>query len=92
MNVWQLITQSSTLPIQAGNNLWNHINNLGAGSGGETIFVTKLFADVKKTTVAGIVKETSLVKGGVIEKTVLGTVSTTNTTGEITSSNLTGKL
>ena len=70
----------------------DHFLNISTGSGGETIFVTKLFADVKKTTVVGIVKETSLVKGGVIEKTVIGTVSTTNTTGEITSSNLTGKL
>jgi len=30
-NIWELITNASTLPVQAGNTLWNHLNNLGAG-------------------------------------------------------------
>lgn len=32
MNVWQLITSASKLPIQAGTNLWDHLNNLGSSS------------------------------------------------------------
>ena len=30
-NLWELITNASTLPVQAGTTLWNHLNNLGAG-------------------------------------------------------------
>lgn len=30
-NLWELITNASTLPIQPGNTLWDHLNNLGAG-------------------------------------------------------------
>jgi len=33
-NVWELITGNSTLPVQAGNTLWDHLNNLGGGGGG----------------------------------------------------------
>lgn len=28
MNVWDLITNASSLPVQVGINLWQHINNL----------------------------------------------------------------
>ena len=33
MNVWELVTSSSTLAIQAGNTFWDHLNSLGAGGG-----------------------------------------------------------
>lgn len=29
--MWELITDASTLPIQPGNTLWDHLNNLGGG-------------------------------------------------------------
>ncbi len=28
MNVWELITGASSLPVQSGTTLWNHINSL----------------------------------------------------------------
>jgi len=35
MNLWQIITNNSTLPIQSGNNLWLHLNNQqGVSTGG----------------------------------------------------------
>ncbi|PNV85932.1 MAG: hypothetical protein C0610_09280 [Desulfobacteraceae bacterium] len=41
MNVWQLVTNNSTLPVHPSNTFWDHLNNLGGGSGGtgETVFV-----------------------------------------------------
>lgn len=32
MNVWDLITTSSSLPVQSGTNLWDHLNSLGDGT------------------------------------------------------------
>jgi hypothetical protein len=39
MTLWQIITGNSTLPIQAGNTFWDHLNNPkeGEGSGGVTL-------------------------------------------------------
>lgn len=34
MNIWELVTSSSTLPIAPANSFWDHLNNLGAGGGG----------------------------------------------------------
>lgn len=34
MNLWQIITGTSALPIQVGNNLWDHLNNQQGGGGG----------------------------------------------------------
>lgn len=43
MNVWQLVTNNSTLPVSPANTFWDHLNNLGGGSGGgETIHVFPL--------------------------------------------------
>lgn len=36
-NLWDLITNKSTLPVQSGNSLWLHFNNLGSGSIGGLI-------------------------------------------------------
>lgn len=33
--VWELITESSTLPEQ--NDFWEHVNNLGSGEGGGSL-------------------------------------------------------
>lgn len=30
-NLWTIITDNSTLPVQAGNNLWDHLNNQAGG-------------------------------------------------------------
>lgn len=38
MTFWELITNNSALPIQAGNTFWDHINNQKQ-SGGENILV-----------------------------------------------------
>jgi hypothetical protein len=43
MNVWQLVTNNSTLPVSPANTFWDHLNNLGGGGGGgETIHVFPL--------------------------------------------------
>jgi hypothetical protein len=39
MNVWELVTGSSTLVIDPGNTLWDHLNNLGGG--GVLSFITQ---------------------------------------------------
>ncbi len=36
-NLWNIITDNSTLPIQAGNNLWDHLNNQAGGGGDITL-------------------------------------------------------
>lgn len=37
-NVWELVTGNSTLPVNPSNTFWDHLNNLGGGSGGgETV-------------------------------------------------------
>jgi len=41
-SVWELITDSSGLPIQAGNTLWDHLNDLGSGVGGGDITVVEV--------------------------------------------------
>jgi len=33
MNVWEIVTGNSTLPIQAGNTFWDHLNNQNTGTG-----------------------------------------------------------
>lgn len=39
MNLWQIITGNSTLPVQAGTNLWDHLNNQEGGGSGDTYIV-----------------------------------------------------
>lgn len=65
--LWETVTGNSTLPVQAGNTFWDHINNQ-AGGGGQTIgvFVT---ADVNYSS------EIDTAYPG-IEADVSGTVST----------------
>ena len=32
--LWAIVTGNSTLPVQAGNNFWDHLNNQAGGGGG----------------------------------------------------------
>lgn len=32
-NLWEIVTGNSTLPVQPGNTLWDHLNNQKAGDG-----------------------------------------------------------
>ncbi len=34
MNLWEVITGNSTLPVQSGTTLWDHLNNQAGGVGG----------------------------------------------------------
>ena len=45
-NVWELITDSSSLPVQAGNNLWNHLNALGGGVGVGSFIASELEIEI----------------------------------------------
>lgn len=37
--LWETITGNSTLPVQAGVNFWDHLNNQDGGGGGPTQLV-----------------------------------------------------
>lgn len=54
MNLWQIITSNSTLPVQAGNTLWNHLNNQAGGAGGNIFVGPSLIADIDMTLEAEI--------------------------------------
>lgn len=43
MSLWNLITDASTLPVQTGNTLWDHLNNLNAGGIISHIYLAKSF-------------------------------------------------
>jgi RNAse (barnase) inhibitor barstar len=48
MTLWQIITGNSTLPIQAGNTFWDHLNNQNTGTGsGYTSTIDILTADIQ---------------------------------------------
>lgn len=32
LNLWEIITNNSSLPVQAGNSLWDHLNNQQGGN------------------------------------------------------------
>ena len=54
--LWDIVTDNSSLPVQAGNTFWDHINNQQGGVGGGDVFVgTPLIAtiDEKLAAVAG---------------------------------------
>lgn len=42
--LWDIVTGNSTLPVQAGNNFWDHINNQSGGQ--ETVKVINTVRDV----------------------------------------------
>ena len=45
--LWEIVTGNSTLPVQAGNTFWDHLNNqAGGGGGGPTqLLVIEAFAE-----------------------------------------------
>ncbi|RLA58260.1 MAG: hypothetical protein DRQ89_15570 [Epsilonproteobacteria bacterium] len=54
MNTWQLVTNNSTLPVSPANTFWDHLNNLGGGSGeGSIVHVqpVPVFYDDESTAV-----------------------------------------
>ena len=36
MTLWELVTSNSTLPVEPGNSLWDHLNNQRAGTNSDT--------------------------------------------------------
>lgn len=57
MNLWSIITGNSSLPVQAGNNLWDHLNNQIGGAG--NVYVgTPLMAIIDERLEATIEIET----------------------------------
>lgn len=44
--LWETITGNSTLPVQAGVNFWDHLNNQAGGGGGPTqLVIVEAFVD-----------------------------------------------
>lgn len=58
MDLWTIITDNSTLDVQAGNNFWDHLNNQdGTGSGEPYVIsaISELQIEVIDTTPLEIV-------------------------------------
>ena len=45
--LWGIVTGNSILPVQAGNNFWDHLNNQ-AGGGGTTVIISGIRSLNKK--------------------------------------------
>ena len=56
MNVWELVTGNSTIPVHPSNTFWDHLNNLGGGGGADQIIhvtpVKEFYVDDHDTQVS----------------------------------------
>jgi len=50
MNLWQIITGNSRLPVEPGNNFWDHLNNQSGG--GDTFVGPSLSANILSANLA----------------------------------------
>jgi len=59
--LWDIITSNSTLPVQAGNTFWDHMNNqnTGSGSGIDRTFHTPFKSSIQEN-MSSKIKQTLL--------------------------------
>lgn len=50
--LWAIITGNSTLPVQAGNNFWDHLNNQAGGGAGTIIVGGGLSAEIDMSLIS----------------------------------------
>lgn len=47
--LWETVTGNSTLPVQAGNTFWDHLQNQAGGGGGPTqLLVVEAFVETNR--------------------------------------------
>lgn len=63
MTLWQTVTGNSTLPVQAGVNFWDHLNNQdgGGGFGSQQLVVVEAFVNMDAQQIEATA-ETSVVE------------------------------
>lgn len=55
MSLWSIITGNSSLPVQAGNSLWDHLNSQSRGVLNVTTGLNPDSGEIKKATGSGAV-------------------------------------
>lgn len=55
--LWEIVTGNSTLPVQAGTNFWDHLNNQAGGGGGPTqLVVLEAFVETNRIDIDATVE------------------------------------
>ena len=73
MNLWDIIVSNSTLVVQAGNNLWDHLNNQRKGGG----FSQQIEGQVvMQTSVIGLVEDPAITGEVVLAYGIIGQLPT----------------